>query len=197
MPDDLMNKTVRTPVGRAPVVPIMVVAAGAYLCWFGVRYWRSDTAWPSDPLKAVLTGKPMPTPDRRASEDAIKGITESSGQGGGGGGVRYPTTSGTLSKDQIKQLWTSNGGSERTANVAAAVALAESSGRTGITSPNPDGGTNVGLWQLDTKGVGAGHTITELQDPTMNARITVMATVNGTKWSQWAAHANGAYRKYL
>ena len=44
----------------------MSVAAGTglYLLWFGVHYWRSDTAWPSDPVKAVLTGKPIPVPNR-------------------------------------------------------------------------------------------------------------------------------------
>jgi len=81
--------------------------------------------------------------------------------------------------------------------VAAAVAMQESSGRTGVTSPNPDGGTNVGLWQLDTKGVGAGHTVEQLQDPATNARITIMGSANGTNWSHWEAYTSGAYKKYL
>jgi cell wall-associated NlpC family hydrolase len=36
-----------------------------------VHYWRSDTAWPSDPIKAVLTGKPIPVPDRSSGQSAI------------------------------------------------------------------------------------------------------------------------------
>lgn len=70
-------KTISTPIGTAPVVPVMIMAFGGYVAWFGVHYWRSDTAWPSDPLKAVLTGKPIPVPDRSADEAAIKGIVAS------------------------------------------------------------------------------------------------------------------------
>lgn len=194
-------RQIRTPIGTAPVVPVMIMGLGAYLAWFGVHYWRSDTAWPSDPVKAVLTGKPIPVPDRSAGEAAITSIVGSA-QGQGKVTTIVPDggsspSGGTLTKEQIKTLWTSNGGSASTANVAAAVAMQESSGRTGVTSPNPDGGTNVGLWQLDTKGVGAGHTVAQLQDPATNARITIMGSANGTNWSHWEAYTSGAYRKYL
>ena len=74
MKADLLNRTVRTPAGDAPVVPVLVMMAGGYLCWFAVHYWRSDTKYPTDPLKAVLTGKPIPTPDRSAAEGALKAI---------------------------------------------------------------------------------------------------------------------------
>jgi hypothetical protein len=202
---DILNRTVKTPAGDAPVVPILILSFGAYLTWFGVHYWRSDTAWPSDPLKAVLTGKPIPVPDRSAGEAAIKSVV--SGASGSvtetGSAVGHSpgagATASVMTKEQIMALWTGNGGSASTANVAAAVALAESSGRTGpdVNTHNPDGGTNVGLWQLDTKGVGAGHTIEQLQDPATNARITIMGSANGTNWSHWEAHTNGAYKKYL
>ncbi len=36
---------------------------------------------------------------------------------------------------------------------AVAVAMAESSGNPDATSKNPDGGTNTGLWQIDSKNV--------------------------------------------
>ena len=67
-------RTISTPIGTAPLLPVMIMAAGGYLTWFGVHYWRSDTKWPTDPVKAVLTGKPIPAPDRSADEAAIKGI---------------------------------------------------------------------------------------------------------------------------
>jgi hypothetical protein len=202
---DILNRNVKTPVGQAPIVPIIVLGIGAYLTWFGIHYWRSDTTWPTDPVKAVLTGKAIPTPDRSTDEAAITGIV-SSAQGsvtetGKGTVVGHSPGAGAtaevMTKDQIKALWTGNGGSAGTARVAAAVAEAESSGRTGITSPNPDGGTNVGLWQLDTNGVGAGHTIDQLSDPDTNARITIMGSANGTNWSHWKAYTSGAYKKYL
>jgi hypothetical protein len=102
-----------------------------------------------------------------------------------------------MTKDQIRSLWTGNGGSPATAAVAAAIAEAESSGRTQVTSANPDGGTNVGLWQLDTKGAGAGHTVEQLQDPATNARVTIMKSANGTNWNAWETWHTGAYKKYL
>jgi hypothetical protein len=64
--------------------------------------------------------------------------------------------------------------------------MAESSGDTLSQSSNPDGGTNWGLWQLDTKGVGAGHPVADLTDPVKSTQITIMATRNGTDWADWA-----------
>lgn len=111
------------------------------------------------------------------------------------GGI-YPTPTGSapgglfsasLSAAQLQQLWQQAGGSAATAVNAACHAMQESSGDPQATSPNPDGGTNVGLWQLDTPGgVGAGYTVDQLKDPLTNARITVMATRNGTDWTEWA-----------
>ncbi len=200
---DILNQTVKTPAGDAPVVPVLILSLGAYLTWFGVRYWRSDTAWPSDPIKAVLTGKPIPVPDRSSGEAAIAGlvagaqgsVTETGSAIGHSPGAG--PTAAVMTKEQIKALWTGNGGSPGTAAVAAAIAEAESSGRTQVTSPNPDGGTNVGLWQLDTKGAGAGHTVEQLQDPATNARVTIMKSANGSNWGPWETWHTGAYKKYL
>ena len=47
-------------IGGAPVIPISLLLIGGYLTWFGVKYWRSDVTWPSDPVKAVLQGKQLP-----------------------------------------------------------------------------------------------------------------------------------------
>lgn len=55
-----MAATVETPVGRAPVIPMMLIALGGYFAWFGVHYWRQDEKWPSDPIKAALQGKGLP-----------------------------------------------------------------------------------------------------------------------------------------
>jgi hypothetical protein len=86
---------------------------------------------------------------------------------------------------QIVALWIAQGGSTATAAMAAAHAWAESSGRTGVTSSNPDGGTNVGLYQLDTNGVGAGHSVSELQDPILNTQLAIKGSNNGNDWSAW------------
>ena len=47
-------------LGPVPIIPIIYILTGAYLAWFGVKYFRSDVTWPSDPVKAVLQGKPIP-----------------------------------------------------------------------------------------------------------------------------------------
>jgi len=90
-----------------------------------------------------------------------------------------------LTDAQIIAYWIAEGGSVSSAPSALAHALAESSGSTTVTSSNPDGGTNVGLYQLDTKGVGAGHTIAELQNPATNTKITVQGSDNGSNWASW------------
>jgi cell wall-associated NlpC family hydrolase len=62
-----MTASVQTPAGRAPVVPVVLLGIGMYLAWFAVHYWGSDTRYPTDPVKAVLTGKPLPQPTGQAS----------------------------------------------------------------------------------------------------------------------------------
>jgi Lysozyme like domain len=95
-------------------------------------------------------------------------------------------SSNILTDAQIIALWLYEGGSIGSAKEALARALSESSGSPTVTSSNPDGGTNVGLYQLDTKGVGSGYSITQLQDPYTNTEITVKATNNGVDWADWA-----------
>jgi hypothetical protein len=79
--------------------------------------------------------------------------------------------------------------------MATAVALAESSGDPNATSPNPDGGTNVGYFQLDTPGgEGAGYSVAQLKDPALNARVAYAAWVRDgrTFTKHWSTANNGA-----
>jgi Lysozyme like domain len=102
------------------------------------------------------------------------------------GGNAASSAGSYASTAALEKLWTSNGGAQDTAAFAAAVAMAESGGNPDATSSNPDGGTNVGIFQLDTPGgVGAGYTVAQLKDPNLNTQITVMHTDNGTDWSDW------------
>lgn len=128
------------------------------------------------------------------SPKSVPNTNQISGQGGSDASTAAQITAGgssfssgsVLNHGQLAALWVQAGGSQATANNAACHAMQESSGRADVTSANPDGGTNVGLWQLDTKGVGAGYSVDTLKDPMANARITVMATRNGVDWSKWA-----------
>jgi hypothetical protein len=103
----------------------------------------------------------------------------------------------TLSIAQMYALARKAGLDSARAVVAAAVGMAESGGRSAVTSSNPDGGTNVGVWQLDTKGVGAGHTVAELSDPTVNAAVMAKGTSGGQDWSAWQTYTQGTYAQYL
>lgn len=103
----------------------------------------------------------------------------------------------TLSIPELYALARSVGLSPANAVTAAAIAEAESSGRTWVTSANPDGGTNVGPWQLDTPGGGgAGYTVAELQNPYTNAQAMAKASDGGTNWSTWATYAGGQYAAF-
>lgn len=87
-----MPPAIRTPAGDAPVIPVAMLGIGAYLAWFGVHYWRSDVRWPTDPVKAVLQGKGLPsatvtpTADEQAVVNAAQqlageqGVTPGTGQ---------------------------------------------------------------------------------------------------------------------
>jgi Lysozyme like domain len=127
-------------------------------------------------LRDLLAGKQPSGSDT----SPIGGGPVSSG-GGGGGPVK-----GAYSDAQLRQLWTANGGAPSRAATAACIAMHESSGVASATSANPDSGTNVGLWQLDTKGKGSGYTVAQLQNPSTNARLAVMGSANGTDWSAWS-----------
>jgi transglycosylase-like protein with SLT domain len=60
----------------APVIPLLLLATGGYLAWFGVHYWRDTaTVWPSDPVKDVLQGKGLPAPAPEAPVAAAAAST--------------------------------------------------------------------------------------------------------------------------
>lgn len=102
----LIDKQLHTPVGDAPIIPVMMLLTGAYLAWFGIHYWSSDTKWPSDPLKAILTGKPFPKPDTTSAEEAIANVPEALQAGGaalaaGGAAVAAAVTGSKLADQAL------------------------------------------------------------------------------------------------
>lgn len=87
---------IKTPIGDAPILPLIAVGIGGYLLWFGVHYWRGTGAaeWPSYPVKSVLQGKGEPAPEPAASTTATLTAYETQlagayggTSGGGGSGV--------------------------------------------------------------------------------------------------------------
>jgi len=149
------------------------VAAGIVAVYAGIKGYSIPRT-----IQDIVSGK-SPAKQAQAAEIASPAATA--------GSTTAPPPGGSYSHSQLMGLWQMAGGSAATANNAACHAIQESGGNPKVTSPNPDGGTNVGLWQLDTPGgVGAGYTIAQLQDPVTNARVAVQGSGGGTNWSDWA-----------
>lgn len=154
---------------------IAAVAVGIVFVWGGVKGYS--------PIKAfenIITGK---NPNENQSSASL---VNTAGSSGSGNAPAYTGPSQTYTHATLMLLWQQAGGSAASANNAACHGMQESSGKSDAQSPNPDGGINYGIWQLDTKGVGAGHTVAELMDPLSNAKITVAYTNDGANWGAWA-----------
>ena len=105
---------VRTDVGSAPILPMLMIGLGGYLLWFGVHYWRGSgqAVWPSYPIKSVLQGKGLPanTPAATAAAQvsSYEATVPASGGGGGGGkgGASTPanTTASGSAQNMAKML---------------------------------------------------------------------------------------------
>lgn len=165
---------------------VFYATAGGVLLWSG---FKGQTI--RDTLKAITTSNAAALAAKGGQ--AVGGVTLSTSGTSGGSGGMVPgvqasalPSAGRYDRAQLEALWIQAGGSQATAANAACHALQESGGDPQVTSRNPDGGTNVGLWQLDTKGKGTGYTVAQLQNALNNARITVFATGNGRDWSAWA-----------
>lgn len=168
---------------KADGIGVGYVIGGLVLTWSGFKNQSLAAT-----AKSLLAGKDPAVVTESAPSIGF-GHTSGSGTGGGSTGSAPPTAAGgTLTNAQIRSLWVLAGGNPSTAAVAACIAFHESSYKTGVTSSNPDGGTNVGLWQLDTPGgAGAGYSITQLKDPLTNARVAVKFSKNGTDWADWSS----------
>lgn len=154
-------------------VAVAAGTTGIILVWSGVQNRSVLTV-----VRDLIAGrKPAPGPSQQTAP--VPGGYGSLTENIPAGVTDYPTSAA------LSRLWTNNGGPANTASFASAVALAESGGSSTVTSSNPDGGINVGIFQLDTNGVGSGYTVKELQDPNLNTQITIMATSGGTNWSEW------------
>lgn len=96
-------------VADSPLLPLSLLAVGAYLAWFGVHYWRSDVKWPTDPIKALLTGKTIPEGGiaGNAKADAVAGLFAANPAGGDVGsgaglGVLGATGNAAIAADALR-----------------------------------------------------------------------------------------------
>ena len=155
---------------------LLLIGAGGIVIYSGVKGKGLGSA-----IRAVISGQSP------ATATSAHGITPAGYDTALEGSI--PGTSGTrgfASNGIIAAAWVACGGPANTAVFASQVAQAESSGSATATSPNPDGGTNVGWFQLDTRGVGSGYSVAQLKNPILNTRITVKVTNGGIDWQEWS-----------
>lgn len=93
---------------------------------------------------------------------------------------------------QLKSLWIRNGGSAGSADIAAAVALAESGGVAGASNSNTDGSIDRGLWQINSV-----HGSQSTFDPIANVKSAIAISNNGKNWNPWVTFKTGAYKKFM
>jgi hypothetical protein len=115
----------------------------------------------------------------------------------------------TLSQGQIQAYAQSAGLSPDRARVAAAVAMAESSGNTNAHNPVPPD-DSYGLWQINMRPEAGGPerrrklgitSNTALYDPATNARAMAMISNNGGNFSPWSTYTTPdpkkSYKRYM
>lgn len=105
---------------------------------------------------------------------------------------------------QLEQLWKQAGGNPASAPIAAAIALAESTGNPSALNNDPNTGDySVGLWQVNYFGsLYQSRTAqfgppAQLTNPLANAKAAVAISDNGTNFSPWSTYKSGAYQSYL
>ena len=112
----------------------------------------------------------------------------------------------TLDFTQLEQLWEQAGGSAPLAPKMAAIAEAESGGRTDALNNNPSTGDySVGPWQINYFGAlyapraaRYGTPQQLIANPVLDAKAAVdLAGNDGSGLSNWTTYTSGAYKNYF
>jgi len=96
---------------------------------------------------------------------------------------------------QLRDLARSVGFPEDSLDIAAAVALAESSGNPNAVG-DPQYGYSYGLWQINLP-AHPNYDPQSLFDPTYNAKAAFDISSGGDNWEPWTTYRTGAYEKYM
>lgn len=111
----------------------------------------------------------------------------------------------SLSMRQVARIAAGAGFTRRSAPMAVAIAMAESSldpGAVGdVSLVDAKWGPSYGLWQIRSlkaeSGRGSTRDGTRLKNAEFNARSAFTISQSGWNWSPWSTFKNGAYRKHL
>ena len=98
----------------------------------------------------------------------------------------------TYTYSQLETVWISNGGNKVVAPLAAAIAMAESSGNSDATHTNTNGSIDRGLWQINSTWGNLSTT-----DVNANAKAAIQISKNGSNWTPWSTYNSGAYFQFL
>lgn len=108
-----------------------------------------------------------------------------------------------LTFSQIRELWIKNGGNPLSADIMAAIALAESGGRTDAHNPKPPD-DSWGLWQINYIG-NLGPSRTQrygspgylVANPDAQAKAAIDISGNGSNLRPWTTYTSGSYKRFL
>jgi len=105
----------------------------------------------------------------------------------------------TYTYSQLEGFWTGAGGSAVTAPIAAAIAMAESSGSDVIQQGQPYATTGWGLWQItpgnSEPSIGTDN---QLLNPQTNAKAAVAKwEAAGKSFTPWTTFTSGKYLQFL
>jgi Lysozyme like domain len=125
--------------------------------------------------------------------------------GGGGGGSGSGSGSGAAHKNtKLMSVITGAGFHGHAAEVAYAIAMAESGGNARAHNPNPPD-NSYGLFQVNMIGdlgparrreFGLGSN-NDLYNPSVNARVAYVLSGGGHNFGPWTTFTSGAYRQYM
>ena len=93
---------------------------------------------------------------------------------------------------QLKALWIDNGGNPAVADIAAAIAMAESGGVANASNTNSNGSIDRGYWQINSV-----HGSLSTFDPVANVKAAIQISNNGKDWNPWVTYTSGAYKKFM
>lgn len=96
----------------------------------------------------------------------------------------------TLSLAEMRQLAAQTGFPDP--DLAAAVAMAESGGKSAVVGPTAD----YGLWQIH-QAAHPQYSVASLFDPAYNARAAFEISRQGTDWSPWATFNAGLHMRWM
>lgn len=124
----------------------------------------------------------------KVRDEAQKYIDKQTPNFGEGGEAGLTSAGGAFNKTELMELWTHAGGAAAKANIAAAIALAESGG-----NPNARNSSGAsGLWQILGQVVPG-----NIFDPLVNAKNAVKKYNDAGGWSPWVVYTEGTYQQYL